>query len=414
MEKYETIEQLGEGAFAVVTKAKDTVTGSMVAIKKLKKKYQTWQECVDLREVKSLSILKKHENIIKLKEMIRVEDALHLVFEFMEKNLLELMIQKQTKKFTENQIRCVMWQTLQGLAYMHKYGFFHRDLKPENLLVAGEVIKIADFGLAREIRSLPPYTDYVSTRYYRAPECILKSTNYNSPVDIWALGCIMIEMYNLKPIFVGNTEKEVLFKMCSVLGTPTNTSWPEGVQMAKKIDLKFPTNAGTPLSQIIPDASKEALDLISEMLKWDPNKRSTASSLLQHPFFTNFPTPTRISTPEYNNSFNTAGKNVKSYSNVSHKKPHKQENGDGKDFKEYKEGRDKDLNANANKETDITKLLEDTKGFNECKCSVDFNIIYILFILLYTVIKKMKDQKLEEDKKYMETKDVKSNKFNFI
>ena len=113
MEKYETIEQLGEGAFAVVTKARDTVSGSLVAIKKLKKKYQTWQECVDLREVKSLNVLKKNENIIKLKERVRVEDTLYLVFEYMEKNLLELILDRQSKKFNESQIRCIILQILQ-------------------------------------------------------------------------------------------------------------------------------------------------------------------------------------------------------------------------------------------------------------------------------------------------------------
>ena len=89
---------------------------------------------------------------------------------------------------------------------MHKNGFFHRDLKPENLLMTGSTIKIADFGLAREIRSRPPFTDYVSTRWYRAPEIILRSTIYNSPVDIFALGCIMAELYLLNPIFPGNNE----------------------------------------------------------------------------------------------------------------------------------------------------------------------------------------------------------------
>ena len=126
--------------------------------------------------------------------MIRIEDTLYLVFEYMEKNLYQLITDRKNKKLSEGQIRYILWQILQGVAYMHKYWFFHRDLKPENLLVSNDKIKIADFGLAREIRSIPPYTDYVSTRYYRAPECILKSTNYNSPVDIWAVGCIMAEL----------------------------------------------------------------------------------------------------------------------------------------------------------------------------------------------------------------------------
>jgi len=111
---------------------------------------------------------------------------------------------------------------------MHKNGFFHRDIKPENLLINPKnVIKIADFGLAREIRSLPPYTDYVSTRWYRAPEILLKSTNYNSPIDIFALGCIMAELYLLNPLFSGSSEVDQLNKICSVLGTPPK-SWTEG------------------------------------------------------------------------------------------------------------------------------------------------------------------------------------------
>jgi MAK-like kinase len=344
MEKYETIDTLGEGTFATVTKAKDLKTDEIVAIKKLKKKYTSWQECLDLREVKSLNKLKQSDNIIKLKEMIRVEDNLYLIFEYMEKNLYELIIQRQNRKFNEGQIRSIMFQTLQGMAYMHKYGFFHRDLKPENLLVNGEKVKIADFGLAREIRSLPPYTDYVSTRWYRAPECILKSTNYNSPIDIWALGCIMAEMYNFKPLFFGNTEKEVFFRMCAVLGTPSNSNWSEGVQLGKKIDLKFPISTGNPVSQVVPDASKDAIDLLSEMLRWDPNKRSTASSLLSHPFFTNYPVPNRISTPEYN-------KKEGAFTSVSNKKH---------------------ISAKSEvivseKDDDISKMLENTLGFNQCK-----------------------------------------------
>jgi male germ cell-associated kinase len=101
-----------------------------------------------------------------------------------------------------------MFQTLTGLSYMHKHGFFHRDMKPENMLVKGDSVKIADFGLAREIRSRPPFTDYVSTRWYRAPEILLRSTNYNSPVDIFACGAIMAELFLLRPLFPGNNETD--------------------------------------------------------------------------------------------------------------------------------------------------------------------------------------------------------------
>lgn len=159
-----------------------------------------------LREIKSLRKL-NHCNIVKLKEVIRVNDDLYFVFEYMEQNVYQLMKDRPTP-FPEAQIKCILYQTLLGLAYMHKHGFFHRDMKPENMLVKGEAVKIADFGLAREIRSRPPFTDYVSTRWYRAPEILLRSTNYNSPVDIFACGAIMAELYMLRPLFPGNNETD--------------------------------------------------------------------------------------------------------------------------------------------------------------------------------------------------------------
>jgi len=123
----------------------------------------------------------------------------------------------------------MIYETLQGLAYCHKNGFFHRDMKPENLLVNDKGhVKIADFGLAREIRSRPPFTDYVSTRWYRAPELLIRSTNYNSPIDLFALGAIMAELYLGKPLIPGNSEVDQFLKTCSTLGTPTQQEWPEG------------------------------------------------------------------------------------------------------------------------------------------------------------------------------------------
>jgi serine/threonine protein kinase len=314
MEDYEMITRLGGGSFADVYKAREKSTGELVAIKILKKKYKKWEECIELRECKCLQILNKtlshekgKENIIKLKRIIFINKTgvLNLVFEYMEKDLFFLMKSYEPQHLPESKIKDIIYQTLLGLAYMHKYGFFHRDLKPENLLLMNNEIKIADFGLAREIRSIPPYTEYVSTRYYRAPECLLKSTNYNSPIDIWALGCVMAEMYlHPQPLFYGANEKEVLFRICSVLGPPTYDVWPDGVQLANHIGFKFPNinnngcnnngnginnncnNGNTiDLKKIICNASEEAIDLMKLMLKWDPNQRETASNLLKHKFF---------------------------------------------------------------------------------------------------------------------------------
>ena len=132
--------------------------------------------------------------------MIRENDELHLVFEFMEANLYEFM-KARVRPLQESKVRKIMFQTLQAVHHVHKHGYFHRDMQPENLLVSGDTVKLADFGLAREIRARPPFTDYVSTSWYRAPEVLLRGSVYNSPLDIWAVGGIMAELYTLRLFF---------------------------------------------------------------------------------------------------------------------------------------------------------------------------------------------------------------------
>lgn len=132
------------------------------------------------------------------------------------------------------------YQLLQGLAYLHQQNIFHRDIKPENLLVKGDNIKIAGFGLARETNSRPPYTEYISTRWYRAPEILLRSKRYNSAVDLWACGCIMAELMSLSPLFPGSNEEDQLYKICSILGSPTTETWKEGCILANRLHFIFP------------------------------------------------------------------------------------------------------------------------------------------------------------------------------
>ena len=354
MEKYEIITRLGGGSFADVYKALEKSTNSYVAIKTLKKKYSKWEDCLELRECRSLQKLNDetlssnagYDNIIKLKEIIFIKEkgTLNLIFEYLETDLYELMKNHFPKKLTEKEIRSIMYQTLQGLHFMHKYNFFHRDMKPENLLIINEKVKIADFGLAREIRSIPPYTEYVSTRYYRAPECILKSNNYNSPIDIWGLGCIMAEMYlHPQPLFFGNNEKEVLFKICSILGTPNHDIWNDGINLGKKNNLKFPNFNKVNLKDVIKNASDDAIDLISLMLQWDPNKRPNANNLLGHKFFTNYDISFvnfydgNIGNFNYNNNNN---------------------------FRRFSNRRVSKVNADLRKNS-ISRILEDNDGFDK-------------------------------------------------
>ena len=369
MEKYEVIKRLGGGSFDDVYLGKELATSDMVAIKVLKKKYRKLEQCYELREVQSLQKLckeslssqKGYDNIIKLKEIIfeKKNGKLSLVFEYMETDLYELMKKRSPSRLSEDEIKDITYQILLGLFHMHKYGFFHRDMKPENLLLTGKKVKIADFGLAREIRSIPPFTEYVSTRYYRAPECILRSQNYNSPVDIWAVGCIMAEMYmHPMPLFYGASEKEVFIKICTTLGSPNKSNWHEGVNQASKIGMKYPQSSGTDLANIVIGASPEAIDLMKQMLKWAPNARATAASLLNHPFFNGCGYDLKRVTNS--NFFNEFG-DVKMFNKTNRRFRPNNDNNDNKNEnveKEKEKKKDNDDNM-------FSKLLNDTEGFNK-------------------------------------------------
>ncbi|XP_033873993.2 serine/threonine-protein kinase ICK-like isoform X1 [Acipenser ruthenus] len=280
MNRYTTLKPLGDGTYGSVLLGRSLESGQLVAIKKMKRKFYSWEECINLREVKSLKKL-NHANVVKLKEVIRENDNLYFVFEYMKENLYQLM-KDRTKLFPESAVRNLMYQILQGMAFIHKHGFFHRDMKPENILCMGpELVKIADF----EIRSRPPYTDYVSTRWYRAPEVLLRSTNYSSPIDQWAVGCIMAELYTLRPLFPGSSEVDTMFKICQVLGTPKKNDWTEGIQLAAVMHFRWPQCVPSNLKTLIPNASSEAIHLMRDMLQWDPKKRPTASQALRCSYF---------------------------------------------------------------------------------------------------------------------------------
>lgn len=281
MNRYVVLQQLGDGTYGSVVLAQRRDSGEKVAIKRMKRKYYSWDEAMSLREVKSLKKL-NHANIVKLREVIRENDTLYFVFEYMRGNLYQL-VRDAERAFPEPVLRNVLYQVLQGLAHMHRHGFFHRDLKPENLLCSGpELVKIADLGLAREVRSRPPYTDYVSTRWYRAPEVLLHDTRYGAPIDLWALGCIMAELYTCRPLFPGNSEIDQLHKICAVLGTPDRDAWPEGYALADALRFRFPLAAGVPLARVVPAASPPALALLQALLRYPPRDRPTAPQALRY------------------------------------------------------------------------------------------------------------------------------------
>ncbi|KAJ3072246.1 hypothetical protein HDU98_003989 [Podochytrium sp. JEL0797] len=323
-EKFEIVKQLGDGSFGSVMMGKNKLTGEIVAIKQMKKKFKTWEECTSLREVKSLAKLSKHINIIKLKEVIRdaQTEQLCFVFEFMEGNLYQRMRDRDGRFFSDAEVKKYTYQILLGLQHMHKHGFFHRDMKPENLLMTGDLVKIADFGLARETRSLPPYTEYVSTRWYRAPEVLLRSTTYSSPIDLWAVGCILAELVSLRPLFPGTSEVDQVFKICSIVGapkpvvenlgsmnaihhrpqsstyySPTNPRrtchqiqgggpWPAGIKLASAMGFKFPNMNAVAMEDVLPPGVAVGIvEVVADLLLYDPGRRPTAADVLGHEWF---------------------------------------------------------------------------------------------------------------------------------
>lgn len=291
MHRYKIIQPISDGAFGVISKAVSE-SGEIVAVKKMKHRFRQWQECMELREVKALKRL-SHPNIIKLREVIREGDELYFVFEYCEQNLFQLMRGVNAPGLREDRIRLVMFQILRGLHHLHKNGMFHRDLKPENVLCSNGVddVKLADFGLAREVDAVPPLTEYVSTRWYRAPEILFKFPVYSWQVDIWAAGAVFAELYLMKPLFPGTSEADEIYKICVVLGAPSVTQWPELETVLKHTGASLPTTISRedanrrPLRDWVPNMDKDAVDLLGKMLCWNPGMRPSARQCLKHPYF---------------------------------------------------------------------------------------------------------------------------------
>jgi serine/threonine protein kinase len=263
--------------------------------------------------------------------VIRENDELHFVFEYADGNLYQKIREQNNVPFPIDCVKRYTYDLLQGLAFMHKHGFFHRDLKPENLLLVNGIIKIADFGLARETRSLPPYTEYVSTRWYRAPEVLLRSTSYSSPIDLWAVGTIIAEIITLEPLFPGSTEIDEIYKIAYICGPPLpeanevfdmhthlgyqnekqgrNRSelcgggvWSDGLKLATQMNFKFQPGNPIPIANILRTAPDEVVQLVADMLLYDPQQRPTASEALKHPWFEDLSSPVnlKMTTPPQN------------------------------------------------------------------------------------------------------------------
>lgn len=287
---YEVLGRLGEGSFGKVYKAQHKRTGDEVAVKQIKLGSRSWEEATRSTELQALTAL-RHPFIVRLRELIRssFDGSLYYIFEFIDSDLGRL-VKLHVNGMEEMPAAELARQLFAGVAHMHHHGFFHRDLKPENVLydTPTNSIRIADLGQARSLRARPPFTDYVGTRWYRAPECLLRDGCYSSPVDVWASGLIFAELVRGSPIFPGSSSIDQLYKIFSVLGQPGN-DWPDFARLAAAARLRMRSDEPCGLPHVLPKSSARAHAFFAEVLAVSPLRRLAARFCVEHSFFIQLP-----------------------------------------------------------------------------------------------------------------------------
>ena len=296
--KFEVLQKLGQGAYGVVWKAIDRKTKQVVALKKV---FDAFHNATDaqrtFREVMILQELNGHENIVRLLNVIKAENNkdLYLVFDYMETDLHAVI---RANILDDIHKTFITYQILKSLKFLHSGEIIHRDLKPSNILIDSNCfIKLADFGLARSIASEgeegdPNMTEYVATRWYRAPEIVLGSNKYSKAVDVWSVGCMLGEQIIGKAIFPGKSTIGQIELILDLIGKPkaedvnaldSESAW--NVLNTQNIKQKYT------ISSLFKGASKHAIDFQKKTLEFNPKKRITIEEALKHPFVEQFHNP---------------------------------------------------------------------------------------------------------------------------
>ncbi|PWN19795.1 Pkinase-domain-containing protein [Microstroma glucosiphilum] len=296
---YSISKELGQGAYGCVAAATHNATGESVAIKKItnvfSKRILTKRA---LREIKLLRHFRYHKNITSLFDMDVIDprqfNEVYLYEELMEADLHAII--RSGQPLSDAHFQSFIYQTLCGLKYIHSASVLHRDLKPGNLLVNADCeLKICDFGLARGFETDPEaaskqagggfMTEYVATRWYRAPEIMLSFQNYTTAIDVWSVGCILAELLGGKPIFKGRDYVDQLNQILHYLGTPSEETLRRvGSPRAQEYIRSLPYKQRIPFSTLYPNANPLALDLLEKMLAFDPALRISCEEALQHPY----------------------------------------------------------------------------------------------------------------------------------
>ncbi|XP_038895588.1 protein IMPAIRED IN BABA-INDUCED STERILITY 1 isoform X2 [Benincasa hispida] len=289
---YEKLEKIGQGTYSSVFRARELETGRIVALKKVR--FDNFEPESVRFMAREIMILRRldHPNIIKLEGLItsRLSCSIYLVFEYMDHDITGLLSCPDIT-FSESQIKCYMKQLISGLEHCHSRGVMHRDIKGSNLLVNNEgILKVADFGLANFCNSghRQPLTSRVVTLWYRPPELLLGSTDYNASVDLWSVGCVFTELLVGKPILQGRTEVEQLHKIFKLCGSPPDEFWKKSkLPHATLFKPQHPYN--NCLRQTFKDYPSTTVNLLETLLSVEPYKRGVASSALTSEYFSTKP-----------------------------------------------------------------------------------------------------------------------------
>ncbi|KAL4448281.1 hypothetical protein ABPG75_005500 [Micractinium tetrahymenae] len=288
-QKYVPIKAIGKGAYGVVCSAKNAETGEKVAIKKITNAFENLVDARrTLREMKLLRYL-RHENVIAVRDIMRPASQdyndVYIVYELMDTDLHQII--RSSQPLSDDHFQYFIYQILRGLKYIHSASVLHRDLKPSNLLLNATCdLKICDFGLARTSTENHNFmTEYVVTRWYRAPELLLSCDSYDAGIDVWSVGCILAELLQRRPLFPGKDYIDQLKLIIKTLGTPSDEelgfiSAPKARAYIKALA----TVERADLSKLFPGASPLAVDLLGRMLQFDPRRRISVEQALAHPW----------------------------------------------------------------------------------------------------------------------------------
>ncbi|KIX96611.1 uncharacterized protein Z520_07877 [Fonsecaea multimorphosa CBS 102226] len=301
VEQFEQLNDIEEGSYGVVSRARRRATGEIVALKRLKMDHTNdGFPVTGLREIQTLMACREDtKNVVKLLEVVMGDSLkdVYLVMEFLEHDL-KTLLDDMAEPFLPSETKTVMLQIVRGVEYLHTNWIMHRDLKTSNLLLnnRGE-IKLADFGMARYTSNPPPpkLTQLVVTLWYRAPELLLGAESYDFEIDVWSVGCIFAELVTKEPLFQGRNEVDQLSKIFGLLGTPTRESWP-GFRSLPNAKALHPVLSQTHSSSLL-TASKftylttAGLRLLSSLLSLNPTSRPSATEVLDHPYFREDPRP---------------------------------------------------------------------------------------------------------------------------